>query len=156
MNHLIAAAISLTLIGVMPANAQNVEIFPNGSRPSGKGAPQNFVGSGRLDPQFAEPGQTRMSIGHVTFEPGARSAWHTHPAGQILIVTSGVGWVQQWGGERREMKPNDVVWIPAGVKHWHGATVTNGMSHLAVQEAVDGRNVDWLEQVTDDQYGKTP
>jgi quercetin dioxygenase-like cupin family protein len=129
-----------------------MEITPNSSRPSGKGAPQNFTGSVLLDPLFPATAQRRTSGGQVTFEPGARSAWHTHPAGQILIVTSGVGWVQEWGGEKREIKPGDVIWTPPGVKHWHGATATNSMRHIAIQENVDGRNVDWMEQVTDEQY----
>ena len=96
----------------------------------------------------------RSTGGHVTFEPGARSAWHTHPAGQILIVTSGVGWVQEWNGDKREIRPGDVIWTPPGVKHWHGATATNEMSHVAIQELVDGRNVDWMEDVSDEQYRK--
>lgn len=105
-----------------------------------------------VDPLFAATANTRATGGHVTFEPGARSAWHTHPAGQTLIVTSGIGWVQQWGGERREIKPGDVIWTPPGVKHWHGATATNGMRHIAIQEQVDGKVVDWMEQVSDEQY----
>jgi quercetin dioxygenase-like cupin family protein len=93
-----------------------------------------------------------MSGGSVTFEPGARSAWHTHPAGQTLIVTAGAGRLQQWGGKVQEMKPGDVVRIPPGVKHWHGATATTAVTHIAIQEAVDGKAVEWLEKVTDDQY----
>jgi quercetin dioxygenase-like cupin family protein len=116
---------------------------------------QYFTGSVRVDPLFAATDQTRVTVGHVTFEPGARTAWHTHPAGQILIVTSGTGWVQEWGSEKQEIKPGDVVWIPSGVKHWHGATATNGMSHIAIQEIVDGRNVDWMEKVTEEQYNMT-
>ena len=88
----------------------------------------------------------------MTFEPGARSAWHTHPAGQILIVTSGTGWVQEEGGEKREIKPGDVIWMPLGVKHWHGATVSNFISHIAITNMADGKNVDWLEKVSDEQY----
>ena len=107
-----------------------------------------------MDPQFGALDQSRVSAGHVMFEPGARSAWHTHPAGQILIVTSGTGWVQEWNGQKREIKPGDVIWTPPGVRHWHGATATNAMSHLAIQESVDGKNVEWMEQVSDDQYGK--
>ena len=98
-----------------------------------------------MDPLFAATDHTRATGGHVTFEPGARTAWHTHPAGQTLIVTSGIGWVQQWGGEKREIRPGDVIWTPPGVKHWHGATATNGMSHIAIQEQVDGKVVDWME-----------
>jgi quercetin dioxygenase-like cupin family protein len=88
----------------------------------------------------------------VIFTPAARSAWHTHPAGQILIVTSGTGWIQEEGGQKREIKPGDVIWTPPGVKHWHGATATNSMSHMAITNMVDGKNVDWMEQVSDDQY----
>ena len=92
--------------------------------------------------------------GLVTFAPGARSAWHTHPAGQLLIVTSGTGWVQEEGGAKREIKPADVIWTPPGVKHWHGASTTNGMSHIAITNMVNGKNVEWLEKVTDEQYQK--
>jgi quercetin dioxygenase-like cupin family protein len=106
----------------------------------------------RVDPLFAAVEPSRVSGGHVTFEPGARSAWHTHPAGQILIVTSGLGWVQEWGGPKQEIRPGDVVRIAPGVKHWHGASATTGMTHIAIQEAVDGKNVDWMEQVSDEQY----
>ena len=152
MNRLTATAIALALLAAAPVYAQSIEITPNGSRPSTRGAAENFTGSAVVDPLFAATDHTRSTGGHVTFEPGARSAWHTHPAGQTLIVTSGTGWVQQRGGERREIKPGDVVWIPPGVKHWHGATATNGMRHIAIQEVVDGKNVDWMEQVTDEQY----
>lgn len=134
--------------------AEGMQVFPNGSRPSVKGPEANFTGAVRVDPQFAEPGQSRMSAGHVTFEPGARSAWHSHPAGQILIVTYGSGWVQEWNGGKREIKPGDVVWTPPGVKHWHGATATTGMGHTAIQESVDGKNVEWMEKVSDEQYRK--
>jgi quercetin dioxygenase-like cupin family protein len=154
MKQLVSAAVSLAVLAAAPAFAQNMEIMPNGSRPSGRGAPHNFTGSVVLDPLFAATAQRRTSGGQVTFEPGAHSAWHTHPAGQILIVTSGVGWVQEWGGEKREIKPGDVVWTPPGVKHWHGATATNGMRHIAIQENVDGTNVDWMEPLTDEQYLK--
>ena len=130
-----------------------MEVKRSGSQPSGKGPDDWFTGTVRIDPLFAATEPSRVSAALVTFEPGARSAWHTHPAGQILIVTSGTGWVQDWGGEKREIKPGDVVWIPPGVKHWHGATATNAMRHIAVQETVDGRNVDWMEKVTDEQYG---
>jgi 4-carboxymuconolactone decarboxylase len=96
-----------------------------------------------------------MSGAYVTFEPGARSAWHTHPLGQTLIVTAGTGWVQEWNGEKHEIRPGDVVWTPPGVKHWHGATATSGITHLAIQESLDGKNVDWMEKVSDEQYDKT-
>ena len=103
---------------------------------------------------FAPTEPSRISVGSVTFERGARSAWNTHPFGQILIVTAGTGWIQQQGGQKQEIKPGDVIWTPPGVKHWHGATATNGMTHLAITELLDGRNVDWTEKVSDVQYGK--
>lgn len=136
------------------AQAQTIEIAPNGSRVAIKGATQTFTGSVTVDPLFQTNEQRPYSGGHVTFEPGARTAWHTHPAGQTLIVTAGAGWVQQWEGERRDIKPGDVVWIPPNVKHWHGATTATAMSHIAIQLAVDGNTVDWLEQVVDQQYRK--
>jgi quercetin dioxygenase-like cupin family protein len=135
----------------MPAFAEDMKIFPNGSRPSLKGPEATFTGPVRVDMQFAAP-ESRVSAGHVTFEPGSRSAWHTHPAGQVLIVTSGTGWVQEWNGQKREIKPGDVIWTPAGVKHWHGATATNGLTHLAITESVGGKNVDWMEKVSDEQF----
>ncbi|GJE52719.1 hypothetical protein GOFOIKOB_5793 [Methylobacterium tardum] len=147
----VAAMLALGLLASSPALAEGMQVFPNGSRPSVKGPEANFTGLVRVDPQFAAP-DSRLSAGHVTFEPGARSAWHTHPAGQVLIVTSGTGWVQEWNGKKRLLKPGDVVWTPPGVKHWHGATATTGMSHEAIQESVDGRNVEWMEKVTDEQY----
>jgi quercetin dioxygenase-like cupin family protein len=147
-----ASALSLALLADAPARAQSITVTPNGSQPTARGPAQNFTGSVLVDPLFRAAGPARGSAGHVTFEPGARSAWHTHPAGQALIVTAGTGWIQEWGGERREMKPGDVVWIPPGVTHWHGATATNAMRHIAIQEFVDGKNVDWLEKVTDEQY----
>jgi quercetin dioxygenase-like cupin family protein len=152
MKQTIATALSLTLAAAASANAQNIEIMPNGSRPSVKGATENFRGSVVVTPLFEADTHTRATGSHVTFEPGARSAWHTHPAGQILIVTSGTDWVQEWNGEKREMRPGDVIWTPPGVKHWHGATATNGMSHISIQEHVDGKVVDWMEQVSDEQY----
>jgi len=107
-------------------------------------------------PLFDASEHTHATGGLVTFEPGARTAWHTHPAGQTLIVTSGTGWVQESGGERRQIQPGDVIWIPPNVKHWHGATTTNRMSHIAITNVVDGRNVDWLEQVSDVEYAGQP
>jgi quercetin dioxygenase-like cupin family protein len=153
MKELAILAMLLTAVMTSPAGSQGLEIFTNGSRPTGKGPSEIFTGTVMVDPLMDARPQTRVGAGHVTFEPGARSAWHTHPAGQILIVTSGTGWVQDWGGEKRDIRPGDVVWIPPGVKHWHGATATNVMRHIAVQETVDGRNVDWMEKVTDEQYG---
>jgi quercetin dioxygenase-like cupin family protein len=147
-----AATVSLVIMGVAPAYAQNAEISPNGSRPSIIGAPENFTGTVIVDPLYGENEHLPQTGGLVTFAPGARSAWHTHPAGQILIVTSGTGWVQEEGGEKREIKPGDVIWTPPGVKHWHGATATTSMSHLAITNMVDGVNVDWMEHVTDEEY----
>jgi len=154
MNKIIATAIALAFFAAAPADAQNMEITPNGSRPSAKAPAEYFAGSVVLTPLFGANAPMRSTAGHVTFEPGARSAWHTHPVGQILIVMSGVGWVQEWNGDKREIRPGDVIWTPPGLKHWHGATVTNEMSHVAIQELVDGRNVDWMEDVSDEQYRK--
>ncbi len=150
--HLIATEMTLGMLDAAPAGAESTRISPNGSRPSAKGAPQYFTGSVIVDPLYAANESTSSTGGVVTFEPGARSAWHTHPAGQYLIVTSGTGWVQEEGGEKREIKPGDVIWTPPGVKHWHGATATNVMSHLAITNMVDGKNVEWMEHVTDEQY----
>jgi quercetin dioxygenase-like cupin family protein len=132
----------------------DIEIKRNGSRPSAKGSIDWFTGSVRVDPLFQAPDPARVGAGHVTFEPGARTNWHTHPLGQTLIITSGFGWVQRDGGPIEEVRPGDVVWFPPGLKHWHGATPTTAMTHIAVQESRDGRNVDWMEQVSDEQYGK--
>lgn len=107
----------------------------------------------RVDSLFEAPEPARVRGAHVTFEPGARTAWHTHPLGQTLIVTSGLGWVQRWGGPVDEIRPGDVVWFEPGEKHWHGATATTAMSHIAIQEALNGSPVDWMEHVTDEQYG---
>jgi quercetin dioxygenase-like cupin family protein len=113
---------------------------------------QNFTGSVIVDPLFGATEHTHATGGLVTFEPGARTAWHTHPAGQTLIVTSGIGWVQEWNGERQQIQPGHVIWIPPDVKQWHGATATNRMSHVAITNVLNGKNVDWLEQVTDEEY----
>jgi len=111
-----------------------------------------FTGSVRIDPLADPKASSRVSMASVTFEPGARTAWHTHPLGQHLLITSGYGWVQEQGGEIQEVRPGDVVWFPPGVKHWHGASPDNAMTHIAIQEAQDGSPVDWLEHVTDEQY----
>jgi quercetin dioxygenase-like cupin family protein len=131
-----------------------MEITRCGAQASRNGPEQYFTGSVRVDPLFQAPEPARVSGGSVTFEPGARGAWHTHPLGQTLIITSGLGWVQRWGGPIEEVRPGDVVWFPPGEKHWHGATPTNAMTHIAIQESLDGRNVDWLEKVSDEQYRK--
>jgi quercetin dioxygenase-like cupin family protein len=129
-----------------------MEIKRSGSQPSEKGPAQYFTGSVRIDSRFQGDGEARAGGGAVTFEPGSRTAWHTHPLGQTLIVTSGCGWVQCEGGPKQEIRPGDVVWIPAGEKHWHGATAATAMTHIAMAESVDGKAADWLEKVSDEQY----
>ena len=130
-----------------------MEIKRSGSQPSGKGPADYFTGTVRVDPLFqcAEPARARGAS--VTFEPGARTAWHTHPLGQTLIVTAGLGRTQRQGGPIEEIRPGDVVSFAPGEKHWHGASPTTAMTHIAIQEALDGKPVDWLEKVTDEQYG---
>jgi quercetin dioxygenase-like cupin family protein len=129
-----------------------VEFTRNGSQPSTRGPTEYFTGSVRIDSLFSARDPSRMAGASVTFEPGARTAWHTHPLGQTLIVTAGSGYVQQWGGQIQEIRPGDVVRIPPGLKHWHGATATTAMTHIALQEELDGKPVDWMEQVSDEQY----
>jgi quercetin dioxygenase-like cupin family protein len=131
-----------------------MEIKRIGSEPSRKGPAEWFTGTVRIDPLFQAPEPARTGAGSVTFEPGARTAWHTHPLGQTLIIVSGFGWVQHEGGPIEEVRPGDVVWFPPGLKHWHGASPTTAMTHIAVQETVNGRNVDWLEKVSEEQYRK--
>jgi quercetin dioxygenase-like cupin family protein len=130
----------------------NMEIKRIGSRPSVKGPEDWFTGTVRIDPLFQPNAPARTSGASVTFEPGARTAWHTHPLGQTLIVTAGCGRAQREGGSIEEIHPGDVVWFPPGVKHWHGATPTTAMTHIAIQEALDGKVVDWMEKVSDEQY----
>jgi quercetin dioxygenase-like cupin family protein len=129
-----------------------MEIKKCGSQESKKGQEEYFSGTVRIDPLFQAGSPGRAVGASVTFEPGARTAWHTHPLGQTLIVTSGSGLVQRWGGSIEKIFPGDVVWIPAGENHWHGASKTTAMTHIAVQEQLDGKMVDWLEKVTDEQY----
>ena len=138
--------------GLTMGSNGTMDIKRNGSRPSGKGPEAWFTGAVRVDPMFQVGDPTRLSGGQVTFEPGARTMWHTHPLGQTLIVTSGLGWVQSEGGPVEEIRPGDIIWFPPGEKHWHGATVTTAMTHIAVTESLDGKNVDWLEKVSDEQY----
>ncbi len=130
-----------------------MDIIRNGSQPSGKGPADWFTGTVRVDPLFAANDARTASAGCVTFEPGARTAWHTHPRGQTLIVLAGLGRVQREGGPIEEIRPGDIVWFEPGEKHWHGASPTTAMTHIATQEHVDGKVVDWLEHVTDEQYG---
>jgi quercetin dioxygenase-like cupin family protein len=132
-----------------------MEIKRSGSQPSGKGPSDYFTGSVRIDPLFNPPEPARVAMALVTFEPGARTAWHTHPLGQTLIITAGSGWVQREGGPREDIHPGDVVYFTPGEKHWHGATAATAMSHIAIQEKLNGSPVDWMEQVTDAQYNKT-
>jgi quercetin dioxygenase-like cupin family protein len=129
-----------------------VEIRRSGSRPSERGPLDYFTGTVRIDPLFEGPDPARARGASVTFEPGARTAWHTPPLGQTLIVTFGLGWVQRWGGPIEEIRPGDVVWFSPGEKHWHGATPTTAMTHIAIQEALNGSPVEWLEKVSDEDY----
>jgi quercetin dioxygenase-like cupin family protein len=131
-----------------------MEIKRNASRPSQKGPADWFTGTVHIDPLHDAPDPGRMRCGQVTFEPGARTAWHTHPLGQTLIVTSGLGWVQSEGGPVEEIRPGDVVWFPPQEKHWHGASPKSGMTHIAIQEALKGKVVEWMEHVSDEQYRK--
>jgi quercetin dioxygenase-like cupin family protein len=140
--------------GAIETRRQKMDIKRNGSRPSAKGPAEYFTGSVRVEPVFQVGEPMRLNAGHVTFEPGARSAWHTHPLGQTLIITGGLGWVQTEGGPIEEVRPGDVVWFPPGEKHWHGASPTTAMTHYAVQESLNGKNVDWMEKVSDEQYRK--
>ncbi len=129
-----------------------MDIKRSGSQPSGKGQAEYFTGSVRIDPLFQAPDPARVVGSSVTFEPGARTAWHSHPLGQTLIVTAGRGWVQRWGGPIEEIHPGDVIWFEPGEKHWHGATPTTAMTHIAILERLDGKTVDWMEKVSDEQY----
>ncbi|AKQ65740.1 Transcriptional regulator [Myxococcus hansupus] len=171
MKLLGTALVSLPLLGVALAQAGNrsdagapsprasqplLHVTRSGAQPSAKGPAENFTGTVRVDPLFPARAPARTSGALVTFEPGARSAWHTHPLGQTLVVTSGLGRVQAWGGAVEEIRPGDVVWIPPGQKHWHGASPTTAMSHMAIQEALDGKVVEWMEKVSDAQYAVHP
>src|SRR4029078_9742374 len=138
-------------LGQFRRNAMDIK--RSGTRPSGKGRGEYFTGIVRIDPLFEAPEPARVRGASVTFEPGARTAWHTHPLGQTLIVTSGLGWSQRWDGPIEEIRPGDVVWFSPDEKHWHGATPTKAMTHIAVQGALMGKVVDWMEQVSDEQYG---
>jgi quercetin dioxygenase-like cupin family protein len=129
-----------------------MDIIKTGSQPSAKGPEDWFTGAVRIDPLFQPNNARRAAAASVTFEPGARTAWHTHPLGQTLIISAGSGWVQREGGSVEEVHPGDIVWFEPNEKHWHGATATNGMTHIAIQENLNGKVVDWMEQVTDEQY----
>jgi quercetin dioxygenase-like cupin family protein len=129
-----------------------MEIKRNGTQPSGKGPADYFTGTVRVDPLFTAPAPARVVSASVTFEPGARTAWHSHPLGQTLIVTSGFGRVQLWGGPVQEIRPGDVIFFSPDEKHWHGASPTTAMTHFAIQEQLDGKTADWMEKVSDEQY----
>jgi quercetin dioxygenase-like cupin family protein len=133
-----------------------MEIKRCGSRPSAAGSAEYFTGRVRMDPVIEAPAPARVRATTVTFEPGARTAWHTHPLGQTLVVTAGCGLVQHWGGAVQQIRPGDVVWFAPGEKHWHGAAAATAMTHIAIQEALDGKTVQWLEPVSDAQYAATP
>ena len=162
--YMLAATGGFAVAAVGPAAAETpppvatqqrngtMDIKRIGSQPSAKGPADYFTGAVRIDPLFQAPDPARVSGASVTFEPGARTAWHTHPLGQTLIVTAGCGWAQLWGGPVEEIRPGDVIWFPPGVKHWHGATPTTAMTHIAMQERLDGKVVDWMEKVGDEQY----
>ncbi|MGF6372886.1 quercetin dioxygenase-like cupin family protein [Paraburkholderia sp. RAU6.4a] len=149
-----AIALSLALSTAAATEPALITVTRVDSQPSGAGPEQNFTGSVRVDSRFQAAAPARVGGALVTFEPGARTAWHSHPLGQTLIVIAGVGRVQQWGGPVQEIRPGDVVWIPPGVKHWHGASPTVGMSHIAIAESLDGKSVEWMEKVSDEQYGR--
>lgn len=129
-----------------------MDIKRSGSQPSSKGQADYFTGAVRIDPLNQAPEPARVGCAYVTFEPGARTAWHSHPLGQTLVVTAGCGRVQRWGDPIEEIRPGDVVWIPPGEKHWHGAAPTTAMTHIAIQEYLDGKAAEWMEQVSDKQY----
>ena len=152
MRLLAATVISFSLLASPSESSQSITITRGGSQPSRQGPAETFTGSVRIEPLFNANPPSRGSGGRVTFEPGARTAWHTHPLGQTLIVTAGSGWIQQWGRPTQGFREGDVVWIPPGQKHWHGATVTTRMTHIAIQEHLDGKNVEWMEKVSDEQY----
>jgi quercetin dioxygenase-like cupin family protein len=164
MTVLTITIMSLMLFALVVSKAQtsegqvptpsSIKVSRNDSLESKKASGDYFTGAVQVQELFPADDPSRTSGGKVTFEPGARSAWHTHPLGQILIVTDGTGWVQQWGGPIQEIRKGDVVRIPAGVKHWHGATPTTAMTHIAIQEQLNGKAVEWMEKVTDEQYRK--
>ena len=163
MTVLTITIMSLTLFALVVSKAQtsvpqttpsSIRITRSDSLQPKKASADYFTGAVQVQELFPADDPSRTSGGKVTFEPGARSAWHTHPLGQILIVTDGTGWVQQWGGPIQEIRKGDVVRIPAGVKHWHGATPTTSMTHIAIQEQLNGKAVEWMEKVSDEQYRK--
>ena len=142
----------------VPASAgeetKKMIVTRSGAHPAAPGPAEYFTGTVRVQYLFPVADPSRVSAASVTFEPGARSAWHVHPAGQTLVVTSGTGWIQEEGGQKQVIRAGDIIWTPPGVKHWHGATATEGITHVAIQESVNGTPVHWMEKVTDEQYGR--
>ncbi|MEF3107557.1 cupin domain-containing protein [Raoultella sp. WB_B2P2-3] len=144
-----------TLLPTLPlvaATQEDISVSHAGSQPTSTGSSEYFTGTVKVDSRFQRSPPARIGGGVVTFEARARTAWHTHPLGQTLIVTSGSGWVQEWGKKAQQIKTGDIVWIPPGVKHWHGASVHEKMAHIAISEALDGKSVTWMEKVSDSQY----
>ncbi|WP_406641082.1 cupin domain-containing protein [Pectobacterium brasiliense] len=139
-------------LAAIAGTEEKLKITRSGSHPSQPGSESYFSGNVRIDAPFQGNPPARVGGATVTFEPGARTAWHTHPLGQTLIVTQGRGWLQEWGGEIQEINQGDIVWIPEGVKHWHGATAQTAMTHIAIAESLNGSPVEWLEKVSDEQY----
>jgi len=158
MNFIAASAVVISILGSVAyaetERKMNIKITQSGSQPSNAGPESYFTGKVRIDAPFSGSEDARIGGATVTFEPGARTAWHTHPLGQTLIVTQGRGWLQEVGSEIREINQGDIVWIPQGVKHWHGATPENSMTHIAIAESLNGSPVEWMEKVTDAQYSK--
>lgn len=156
MKFLAASTMMLSMlapaVSVAAEDEDKVKVQRSGAQPSQTGPTNYFTGQVRIDAPFQGSDDARVGGATVTFEPGARTAWHTHPLGQTLIVTQGRGWVQEWGGKVQEMNQGDIVWIPQGVKHWHGATADTAMTHIAIAESLNGSPVTWLEQVSDEQY----
>jgi quercetin dioxygenase-like cupin family protein len=142
------------VIGRRATENNDMDIKRSGSQPSRKGPEEYFTGTVRIDPLFEAVDPARVVGARVTFEPGARTAWHTHPLGQTLIVTAGGGRAQRWGGPIEDIRPGDVIWFAPGEKHWHGAAAATAMTHIAIQERIDGKTVDWMEKVSDEQYGQ--
>jgi quercetin dioxygenase-like cupin family protein len=151
---LFALVVSKAQTSVPQTPPSSIRITRSDSLQPKKASADYFTGAVQVQELFPADDPSRTSGGKVTFEPGARSAWHTHPLSQILIVTDGTGWVQQWGGPIEEIRKGDVIWIPPGVKHWHGATPTTAMTHIAIQEQLNGKAVEWMEKVSDEQYRK--
>jgi quercetin dioxygenase-like cupin family protein len=151
---IITAAMALGATTAFAEPDREVSVTRAASQVATAGAPEYFTGSVKVQSRFQASAPARVGGGLVSFEAAARTAWHTHPLGQTLIVTEGAGLVQHWDGELQEIRPGDIVWIPPGIKHWHGAAPDSGMSHIAISESLDGKTVDWMEHVSDEQYGQ--